>query len=150
MANQVTEPPVDVRCFSHLGITVSDLDLSIDFYTRILGFNRLFENKEEGWTRVGLGIGDIQLELFSPWPGVAGREMIDPFYPQELGRPKIALTVVDVEATYDRLVASGVTPLCPVVTTSMSQFFFITDPDGTPIQLHEFSGGLIRVTELFK
>ena len=146
---KMSQPTVNVRCFSHLGITVTDLDRAIDFYTRVLGFNRLFEDIEEGWTRVGLGIGDIQLELFSTWPGANGRPTIDPFYPKELGRPKIALTVFDVEATYARLVASGVTPLCPIVTTSASQFFFITDPDGTPIQLHQFNGGLERVTDLF-
>jgi hypothetical protein len=48
------------------------------------------------------------------------------------------------------LVAAGVTPLCPIVTTSASKFFFITDPDGTPIQLHQFLGGEQRVTELFR
>jgi len=58
----------------------------------------------------------------------------------ELGRPKIALTVVDLEGSYERLVAAAITPLCPIVSTSVSRFFFITDPDGTPIQLHEFSG----------
>jgi catechol 2,3-dioxygenase-like lactoylglutathione lyase family enzyme len=150
MANDLSGPLVNVRCFSHLGITVTDLKRSIDFYTEVLGFRRLFENTEEGWTRVGLGIGDIQLELFSPWPGGSGTEAINPFYPKELGRPKIALTVIDVVATYGRLVAAGLMPLCPVVNTSASQFFFIADPDGTPIQLHQFNGGLERVTELFK
>ena len=113
MANDLSGPPVDVRCFSHLGITVTDLRRSIDFYTEVLGFKRLFENVEEGWTRVGLGIGDIQLELFSPWPGGAtgGEGAINPFYPKELGRPKIALTVVDVEATFERLVEAGFSPL---------------------------------------
>ena len=74
---------------------------------------------------------------------------IDPFYPADLGRPKIALTVLDVAAAHQRLTAGGVTPLCPIITTAMSQFFFIADPDGTPIQLHQFNGGQLRVTELF-
>ena len=93
-------------------------------------------------------MGDILLELFTPHPPPPPGQPADPFYPMELGRPKIALTVVDVEATYERLVAAGITPLCPVVTTSVSQFF-VTDPDGTPIQLHEFTEGRQRVTELF-
>jgi catechol 2,3-dioxygenase-like lactoylglutathione lyase family enzyme len=142
--------PVRVRCFSHLGVTVSNLDISVGFYTQVLGFTPLFEDRENGWTRIGLGIGDIQLELFSPRPPAASDQGVDPFYPKELGRPKVALTVDDVEGTYERLVAAGVTPLCPIVTTSASKFFFITDPDGTPIQLHEFLGGQQRVTELFR
>jgi catechol 2,3-dioxygenase-like lactoylglutathione lyase family enzyme len=148
--NPMSGPLVTVRCFSHVGMTVSDLDASVDFYTRVLGFARLFEDVEEGWTRIGLGIGDIQLELFSPKPSTASGDPVDPFYPAHLGRPKIALTVVDVERTYERLVAAGVTPLCPIVTTSVSKFFFIADPDSTPVQLHEFLGGEQRVTELFR
>jgi catechol 2,3-dioxygenase-like lactoylglutathione lyase family enzyme len=148
MTSDTGAPLVDVVCFSHLGITVSDLEASVGFYTTFLGFTRLFENNEEGWSRVGLGIGDIQVELFSPWPGSSSGE-VNPFYPQALGRPKLALTIVDVEATYHSLVAAGLSPLCPVVTTPVSKFFFISDPDGTPIQLHEFSEGRRRVTELF-
>lgn len=142
-------PPVTVRCVSHLGITVSQLDASIAFYTEVLGFVRRFDDVQDGWTRVGLAIGDIQLELFSALPERPPGRAIDPFYPMELGRPKIALTVVDVDATYDRVLAAGITPLCPITTTRVSRFFFISDPDGTPIQLHEFTGGQQRVTELF-
>ena len=145
----MSTPPVTVRCFSHLGITVSQLDTSIEFYTEVLGFVRRFEDVQEGWTRVGLAIGEIQLELFSPLPDQRQGQAVDPFYPTELGRPKIALTVVDVDATYDRLIGAGITPLCPITSTRVSRFFFITDPDGTPIQLHEFSGGQQRVTDLF-
>jgi catechol 2,3-dioxygenase-like lactoylglutathione lyase family enzyme len=141
--------PVNVTCFSHLGITASDLDASIDFYTRVLGFVRLFEDAHEEWRRVGLGIGDIQLELFSPHLGRVAGQAVDPFYVSDYGRPKIALTVADVEETYERLQDAGIVALCPIVTTAVSRFFFIADPDGTPIQLHEFSGGRQRVTELF-
>ena len=137
-------PPVTVRCFSHLGMTVSDLDASVEFNTRVFGFARLFEDVEPGWARIGLGIGDIQLELFSPRPTAASGNPFDPFYPASLGRPKIAITVVDVEETYQRLVTASVTPLCPVVSTSVSKFFFVADPDGTPTQLHEFLGGQQR------
>ena len=145
----MSTPPVTVRCLSHLGITVSQLDTSIEFYTQVLGFVRRFEDVQDGWTRVGLAIGDILIELFSPPLTRPPGAPVDPFYPTELGRPKIALTVVDVDATYQRLIAAGITPLCPIISTRVSRFFFITDPDGTPIQLHEFNGGQQRVTELF-
>ncbi len=145
----MSSPPVIVNCFSHLGITVSDLDVSVDFYTQVLGFVVCFTDIEEGWTRVGLAIGNTLIELFSRRPRPEREPAVDPFYPMELGRPKIALTIFDVEATYERLVAADITPLCPIITTSVSHFFFIADPDGTPIQLHEFSGGQQRVAELF-
>jgi catechol 2,3-dioxygenase-like lactoylglutathione lyase family enzyme len=130
-------PPARVRCFSHLGVTVSNLDISVAFYTQVLGFTRLFEDRENGWTRIGLGIGDIQLELFSPRPPATSDSEVDPFYPKELGRPKVALTVDDVEGTYERLVAAGVTPLCSVVTTPASKSLYNStssseDSSGSP------------------
>jgi Glyoxalase/Bleomycin resistance protein/Dioxygenase superfamily len=40
-------------------MTVSDLDASVDLYTPVFGFARLFEIVEEGWARIALGIGVI-------------------------------------------------------------------------------------------
>ena len=85
----MSTPPVTVRCFSHLGITVSQLDTSIEFYTEVLGFVRRFEDVQDGWTRVGLAIGEILLELFSPPPEQRPGPAVDPFYPTKLGRQKI-------------------------------------------------------------
>ena len=65
----MTEPLVDVRCFSHVGVSVQDIERSVEFYMGLFGFEKLFENSEEGWARVGLRVGDVQLELFSPHPG---------------------------------------------------------------------------------
>ena len=65
----------------------------------LFGFEKRFENREDGWARVGLRVGDVQLELFSPHPGRQG-DVLDPYYPIQFGRPKLALTVDDVTATY--------------------------------------------------
>jgi catechol 2,3-dioxygenase-like lactoylglutathione lyase family enzyme len=145
----MTEQLVNVRCFSHVGVSVGDLERSVEFYMGLFGFEKRFENREDGWARVGLRVGDVQLELFSPHPGRQG-DVLDPYYPIQFGRPKLALTVDDVTATYARLVGAGIKPLCSVVTTPASRFFFIEDPDGTPIQLHEFNGGVLRVVDLFR
>lgn len=141
--------PLAARCLSHLGVTVSDLHASTDFYTRVLGFSRKYENVEEGWSRVGLALGDIVLELFSPHPGPTSDDHFDPFYPHTFGRPKIALTVSDAAAAYEQVTAAGVPPSCPITETSVSRFFFITDPDGTPVQLQEFAGGRGHLADLF-
>jgi catechol 2,3-dioxygenase-like lactoylglutathione lyase family enzyme len=143
----MSEPVIQVTCLSHFGFTVTDLQRSVDFYSTVLGFEQCMENRESDWTRIGMRLGDVMLELFSRHPG--GTEAINPFYPMPLGRPKIALTVDDAPAAYDRLVAAGITPLCDIVTTAVSQFFFIQDPDGTPIQLQWFAGGRTRVVQLF-
>jgi catechol 2,3-dioxygenase-like lactoylglutathione lyase family enzyme len=143
-------PDINVVCFSHVGITVSDLEASLEFYCNLFGFERLFDDAHDDWRRVGLRVGDVQLELFSPFPGRAPDDALDPYYPTDFGRPKIALTVSDVDATFEQLVAKGVEPLCPVELTPRSKFFFVADPDGTPIQLHEFLGGELRVTDLHR
>ena len=64
-------PDVNVVCFSHVGITVKDLEASLEFYGNLFGFERLFEDAHDDWRRVGLKVGDVQLELFSPFPGRA-------------------------------------------------------------------------------
>jgi glyoxylase I family protein len=140
---------VNVRCLSHVGLSVRDLERSVEFYTGLFGFEKRFENRDDGWARVGLRVGDVQLELFTPHPGLQGA-VLDPYYPVHFGRPKLALTVDDVTATYERLVRAGIKPLCSVVTTPASKFFFIEDPDGTPIQLHEFNSGALRVVDLYR
>lgn len=145
----MSSPLVAVECFSHLGMTVSDLDASRAFYTDVLGFIPTYEDVNDDWARVGLSFGDVVLELFSERRG-PDPEPPDPFYVTPYGRPKIALTVVDVDAAHRALGAAGVPVLFPVTTTSVSRFFMVADPDGTPIQLHELSGGRRRLTELFR
>ena len=141
-------PLVTVDCFSHLGMTVSDLDASRSFYTDVLGFVAMYEDANDAWSRVGLALGDIVLELFSTRRG-PDPEPRDPLYVAPYGRPKIALTVADVDAAYRAVAEADVAILCPVTETSVSRFFMVADPDGTPVQLHEFSGGRLRLAELF-
>ena len=107
-------PEINVMCFSHVGVTVSDLEASLEFYESLFGFERLFDDAHDSWRRVGLKVGDVSLELFSPFPSRTPHDALDPYYPMEFGRPKIALTVSDVDATYHRSVANGVQPLCGV------------------------------------
>lgn len=145
----MTRPRIEVRCFSHLGITVSKLDDSVRFYTDVLGFETCYEDVQDEWTRVGLALGDTIVELFSPHPGLSSGAPLDPFYPTEFGKPKVALTVTDVEAAFRQLGEAGISPLCPITSTSMSRFFIVSDPDGTPIQLHEFKGGQPLLAGIF-
>ena len=83
-------PTINVVCFSHVGITVRDLDASLEFYGRLFGFERLFDDVHDEWRRVGLRIGDVQLELFTPVPTRGPGEGIDPYYPMSFGAPKVA------------------------------------------------------------
>ena len=70
-------------------------------------------------------------------------------YPMTFGRPKIALTVADVDAAHAALSAAGIPTIGPVLRTEVSKVMFVLDPDGTPVQLHEFLDGHLRVLDMF-
>lgn len=140
---------VTVRGFSHLGITVTDLDRSTAFYTEVFGFKVLYENVEAAWKRVGLELDSMVLELFSPHPTGHALPPVDMLYPVPYGRPKIALTVADIDAAHAKLVELGVPLLGPVAETGRSRLLFVLDPDGTPIQLQQFRDGQARLAALF-
>ena len=139
-----------VRCVSHVGITVTHLEQSVSFY-EAFGFRVAFRADQPTWSRVGMTLdGDgMLLELFSPYhPPAIGRSL-DVLYPVEYGRPKLALTVADIEAAYEKVVAMGFLTLGPIEATAVSRLFFVLDPDRTPIQVHWFRDGQARVSELF-
>jgi glyoxylase I family protein len=144
-----TRQSVEVRCLSHVGMTVSDLDRSVGFYRDLFGFRVCYEARDDRWGRVGLGLGDMVLELFSDHPDADRVLPLDMLYPAPYGRPKLALTVEDVNTAYETLISQGVEVLGPVTETGVSQFFFALDPDGTMIQLHQFAGGYERLIEMF-
>jgi catechol 2,3-dioxygenase-like lactoylglutathione lyase family enzyme len=39
---------VEVRAFSHVGITVTDVDRSVAFYTEVLGFRVRWHDEHDG------------------------------------------------------------------------------------------------------
>lgn len=140
---------VAVHGFSHLGITVTDLARSTAFYSELFGFRVIYENTEATWKRVGLTLDSMVLELFSPHPVGRLLEPVDMLYPMPYGRPKIALTVADIDAAYAALSERGVPLLGPVAETGRSRLLFTLDPDGTPVQLHQFRDGQHRLAALF-
>jgi len=141
--------PIEVRHLSHFGLTVSDVGRSTAFYVDVLGFRKSFASSLEGWERVGLVLDEVVIELFSAHPTEGTDAPVDMLYPASYGRPKIALTVRDIDIAYASLVEHGVPTLGPVFDTPVSRLAFVLDPDGTLIQLHQFRGGQARVKDLF-
>lgn len=141
-------PLVSVRALSHIGLTVTDLARSVAFYTKVLGFRIEFELAAESWARAGLSLDDVVIELFSPHPVGQALTPVDMLYPAPYGRPKIALTVTDVDAAYAVLTEGGVPVIGPVHSTGVSRLIFVLDPDGTIIQLHQFDAGHARVIDM--
>ena len=122
----------------HAMLRVSDLDQSLDFYTRILGMQvlRKTDYPEGRFTNTFVGYQDEDqgptLELTWNW------DQKDPY---ERGNAwgHIALKVADVRAASAYLKSEGVTftkePSPMKHGTRM--LAFIKDPDGYPIELNE-------------
>jgi catechol 2,3-dioxygenase-like lactoylglutathione lyase family enzyme len=146
---------MSVLRFGHLGICVTSLAASVPFYRDHLGFRALTEVEVRGadadrllglsgvdQTTVFLERDGVRLALFefrSPAP-VGSRR---PRAMNELGMAAIMLRVDDLDATLAKMREAGVAILDDTRTDYPaygSRLVFLTDPDGTLIELVEIPG----------
>lgn len=142
-----------IQGFSHIGIAVTDLDRSIRFYTDVFGFTLLyqlnFDNNEvaatmeqDGAFRSAMLIrGDVRVELLQwtdvPMTGSGERKPMT-----ELGFTHLSFRVDDIDELTDAVVAAGgaviettLTVLGEPTDAAAPRFIYLTDPDGTRIEL---------------
>jgi lactoylglutathione lyase len=142
-----------IQGFSHIGICVTDLDRSVRFYTEVFGFAQLyqldFDNNEvattmeiEGKFRSAMLIRpDIRIELLQwvdvPITGSGERKPMN-----DLGVTHLSFRVEDVDGLTAAVVAAGGTlveqtrtVLGEVTDPAAPRFIYLTDPDGTRIEL---------------
>lgn len=131
----------------HTGLTVSDLDRSIDFYTDLLGctvesrfsvggkaLETAVDTPDISGTFAHLRTGETRIELVEYEP--AGNPTPSESIPQP-GATHLAFAVEDVDA-FLRELPDDVEPLsAPQTTESGTRLVFIRDPDGNPIELLE-------------
>lgn len=133
---------------------VSDLQRSLDFYVRQLGFNLLYERPEEGYAFLALGGAQIILEQTASVGTTTGNKAeeemqraVKPAYP--LGRAiTLQIEIEDVSAYVERLRRTGY----PLAVEPHDRWFRtdgelsgsrrlpVTDPDGYLIRLAEYLG----------
>lgn len=115
----------------HYGIAVSDMNRSLDFYTRILGFQQEETIVLGGQNFYFVGDGNISIEIEQAWsPGEPSCDS---------GLSHMALAVDDLFQLADRLKKEGVKFLMePSQFRPDRKIAFIEDPDGVKIQLIEF------------
>ena len=127
----------------HVAVTVSDLDRSIEFYTRNFGFEcqRIVPLRGNGRVAVLRGAG-FAIEMFAPdgaLPLPGDRRTPDADL-KTIGVKHFALHVVDILAASDLLKANGVEFISEVMVGVRGvRRFFVRDPDGTPIEVTESS-----------
>jgi catechol 2,3-dioxygenase-like lactoylglutathione lyase family enzyme len=143
---------IDVQAVAHVGIPVSDIERSLQFYHEALGLE-IVSVREISSERISAGVQvpDAQIKIALLDAGNARLELLQyvnpvgkPFDLQnnDVGASHIALNVADLQATYGRLQTLGVPCNTPPFPSSYPEgwgWFYARDPDGITV---EFNGPL--------
>jgi catechol 2,3-dioxygenase-like lactoylglutathione lyase family enzyme len=115
---------------------VEDVEESIDFYTRHLGFT-LRHSALPAFADVVRG--RLRLLLAGP-ESSAGRPMPDGRTPEPGGWNRIHLIVDDISAEVERLRSAGLSFRNDIVTGPGGRQILLEDPSGNPIELFQPAG----------
>jgi glyoxylase I family protein len=123
--------------FEHAGLTVADLDRTIDFYCELLGLKLVLRKPQATGELAFLEAGGGMLEIFGR-PGVA-RSVDVPA--GTAGVRHLTFAFDDVDALVARLAAAGVEiierPRNAHNTEVIKRVAFCRDPDGMQVELIE-------------
>lgn len=148
---------MSVTRLHHVGLTVANLERSLDFYTGALGFEVLSRRViDQPWLAQLLGLDAAvvdAVDLAVPGTGQVLQlfrfsvPSAEPIYPgmTRPGSVHIAFVVEDLRALLDRLVAAGAAPLAPPVSITSGanaggSLACVQDPDGVVVEFYEAPG----------
>jgi catechol 2,3-dioxygenase-like lactoylglutathione lyase family enzyme len=114
---------------------VDDVDASISFYCRHLGFH---EDMHPAPTFAMLSRGDLRLVLSAPGGGPGGGQaMPDGTTPRPGGWNRFALQVTDLEDVVEELRRAGARFRNDIVSGVGGKQILLDDPSGNPVELFE-------------
>lgn len=138
----------------HTGLTVTDLDRSLDFYAGILGFEvRSRRVIDQPWLAQLLGLDSAVVDAVDL--AIPGTDQIlqlfefsepvdEPVHPgmTNAGSVHIAFVVEGLREVHDRLVEAGTRPLAPPVSimsgaNAGGRLLCVQDPDGVVVEFFE-------------
>ncbi|WP_295563000.1 VOC family protein [uncultured Sphingomonas sp.] len=131
-----------LQSLHHIGVIVQDLDATIAWYERHLGFAVLSTFGLPGAQVAFIGRGAVKLELFQ----IDGAAPMAPERKEVLSNLRIgginhfAISVDDIDATLAELLANGVEqayPVSDVPDGSGDRWVFIRDNEGMLIELYQ-------------
>ncbi|MFW6006341.1 MAG: VOC family protein [Bacillota bacterium] len=121
-----------IKGIAHTAYVVEDLEKSIDFYSNILGFDKLFtmRDDEENPVLVYLKVKENQfIELF---PASGSKEERKD---SEIGYAHLCLEVDDINEIAQKMEEEGITLDTPPKKGKDGNYqCWIKDPDGNPIE----------------
>jgi catechol 2,3-dioxygenase-like lactoylglutathione lyase family enzyme len=144
-----------------IGMTVSDMDRAIDFYTRVLTFEKVSDREVHGedFERlqgifgsrlriVRMELGDEEIEL-TEYLTPRGRPIPADARSNDLWFQHVAIIVGDMDAAYQRLREHKVQHSSPAPqrlpdwnpNAGGIEAFYFKDPDGRPLEILEFPEG---------
>jgi catechol 2,3-dioxygenase-like lactoylglutathione lyase family enzyme len=141
----------------HTGITVSDIERSLEFWRDVLGFELSHRAHQKGGLAeqiTGVGGAEIliavvkapghKIELLE-YRAPSDRKQQNDRRPCDLGSIHVALTVDNLDAVLDAIAASGWkaagTPQTLTVGPNAGKrVIYVRDPDGTTIELMQIGG----------
>lgn len=142
-----------MRSVHHVGITVSDLERSLDFYADLLGGERVgpYERSGPRIDAVTGYPGIVVRQAFVGTPGgatvvellqyVNGSDVVIDPDNGHVGAVHVAVTVDDLGATLDRLRARGVAAISEPIVVSEPlaghRVVYVLDPDRVRVELVE-------------
>ena len=112
---------------------VSDVEHSLEFYTRVLGFRR---EQQMGSAFAKVSLGDLTLWLAGPQSSAA-RPMLDGRRPEPGGWNRLVLEVADLPSRVAELKQVGMRFRNEVVVGPGGKQILLDDPDGNPVELFE-------------
>ncbi len=122
----------------HIAIIASNIDVSKDFYSKVLGFpiiRETFRKERNSW-KIDLQVNPItQIELFS-FPAAPPR----PSRPEAIGLRHLAFAVEDLDEAVKHLKSNKIeVEDIRVDETTGKRFTFFADPDNLPLEIYEGS-----------
>jgi catechol 2,3-dioxygenase-like lactoylglutathione lyase family enzyme len=145
---------IEVSKVHHLGLTVSNLERSVDFYNSLFGGQvTLQQDKSGGYLAAIVGYPDtsvrmahvtlpgtdLVLELFEY---ISPRSIDRPIEPANIGNPHLCFVVDDIHVTYDELLKAGVRCLSEPVridtgVNTGGAGLYAYDPDGITMEFFQ-------------
>ena len=122
----------------HIGISVVDLEQSIQWYAAFFGFIETKRFRKDALEISGavLQLGNMSLEILAPFtpihPPSPPHSLVEQL--RKIGTNHIAIGVSDLSSCFDKLTDAGCSMMTPIID---GRFFFCSDPDGTVLEIRK-------------